>query len=135
MIVDASIAIKWIKEEEDYRDKANELLRRHLSKEEIISVPSLFFIEFANSLVTKSATLSKTIRKHLKFIYSKDFTIYQPEERDLLNTSLLAKKYKTTVYDMLYAVVAKKYKTVLITADEQFIKKTKFSFVKHISQI
>lgn len=135
MIIDASIAIKWIKEEEEYRKQALELLRNHLNNKEKITVPSLFFIEVANSLVTKSATLPIIIEKQLKFIYDKELKIYEPNAKDIVETTLLSKEYATTVYDMLYAIIAKKHRTILITADGKFIKKTKFSYVKHISKI
>jgi len=36
---------------------------------------------------------------------------------------------------MLYAVIAKNHKTTLITADERFVKMTKFSHVKLLTEM
>jgi predicted nucleic acid-binding protein len=49
---------------------------------------------------------------------------------ELVDAGVLAKKYKTSVYDMIYAVVAKNKKCALVTADENFVRKTKFKHVK-----
>ncbi len=135
MIIDASIGIKWIKENEEHRDQALILLKRHLSLREKIIVPSLFYPEIANYLVTGSKSPLTTIEKQLKFIYDNNLVIYEPTREIISQATIFAKKYITTVYDMLYAVVAKKHKTTLITADEKFITKTKFDYVKHISKI
>ncbi|MBI5621043.1 PIN domain-containing protein, partial [Candidatus Gottesmanbacteria bacterium] len=53
---------------------------------------------------------------------------------DVVKSALLAHKKKTSVYDMLYAVIAKRLGTDLITADDQFVRKTKFSHVKLLSE-
>ena len=42
--------------------------------------------------------------------------IYHPGVEDVAKTAELSKEYRTSFYDMLYAVVAKRHKTVLITA-------------------
>lgn len=135
MIIDTSIAIKWIKKEESDSKQALQILERFISGKEKIIVPSLFFLEIANSLVTKSNTTIGIIKKELNFLFQINLNVYEPNTKDIQQTSFLAKKYKTSVYDMLYAVVAKRHKMILITADEKFIQKTKFSFVKHISKI
>lgn len=135
MIIDASIGIKWIKENEEYRYQALLLLKRHLTQREKIIVPSIFYPEVANYLVTGSNSPLSTIKKHLEFLYGNNLGLYEPKSDAIFQTTTLAKKHNTTVYDMLYAVTAKKYKTILITADEKFIQKTKFPFVKHISKL
>lgn len=135
MIIDASIAIKWLKKEEESSQEALQILESFISGKDKIIVPSLFFIEVANSLVTKSNTTIDIIKKELDYLFRINLSSYDPDSKDIHKTSFLAKKYKTSVYDMLYAVVAKKHKTILITADDKFIQKTKFSFVKHISQV
>lgn len=135
MIVDASMALKWIKSEEADREKALFIYQNHLTGKELIIVPTLFFTEVANALVTKSETTQKTIKKDLKFIFESKLNVYEPNEKDILQTTRLAKKYQTSVYDMLYAVVARKHKTRLITADENFVKKTGFKFVKLLKNV
>jgi predicted nucleic acid-binding protein len=135
IIVDASVALKWIKEEESFRDKALDLFQKHKTGLDQIIVPNLIYIELANALVTKSNTSDELVKGALKFIFEAELKNYEVSQKTLLNTSALAKKYNTSVYDMLYAVVAKENKANLITADDKFIEKTGFKFVKHIKDI
>ena len=135
IVTDASVVFKWVKTQEPYYDKALKLLRSHLKEREKIIVPHLLFIEIANALATKTKNTKETIRKDLNYIFKANLEVYIPDNKDILNTANLAKEYKTSAYDMLYAVVAKKHKTKLITADANFINKTKFKFVKHLKDI
>ena len=136
IVIDASVAFKWIQyKNEEYRNEAQIIYKNHQTQKQTILVPSLFFIEIANALATKSATTVSQSNKALKFIFKSALSKYEPDQTDILKATKLAKKFKTSVYDMLYAVIAKTNKCILITADENFVKKTGFKFVKHISQV
>lgn len=133
IVVDTSVAFKWlIARDEEFRDKALVILQNHIDQKEVIIIPSLIYLEIANALVTKRQIPELKINKSLKFINELDLKIYSFNKEDYIEAAILARKYNTTVYDMLYAVVAKRNKSILVTADENFIKKTKFKFVKHI---
>lgn len=132
--VDSSVAFKWLKsKDEPYREKAAALLERHIRGEVRIIAPSLLFIEIANALSTKTTTRLKTIRSNLRALYDFGLEVYRENEDDVITASLLARKDKTSVYDMLYAVIAKKAGVELVTADEQFVRKTGFTHVKLLS--
>jgi predicted nucleic acid-binding protein len=136
IVVDASIAFKWIQyKNEEFRPQAQTLYKNHQLKKDIIVVPSLFFIEIANALATKSATSEVEMEKAIKFMFKSGLKVEEPTQEDILRSSNLAKKYKTSVYDMLYAVIAKRNKVNLITADKRFIERTGFKFAKHISEV
>lgn len=132
--VDASIVIKWIKFDEADSEKANLLYINHKKDIEKIIIPSLGLYEVANYLATKSFTTEKSIREALDILLKSGFEIYKETEEDLIESTILAKKLNTTFYDMFYAVIAKKNNTVLITADKKFKDKSKFSFVKLLSE-
>ena len=134
MIIDASVASKWILKGEAYQDKARLLFKRHIIRKDIISVPDLFFYEIANTCATKTDLDNEKINKSLRILFKANLTIHHPNENDILQSARYAKKYKTSVYDMIYAVMAKKLKTILITADEKFIQKTNFSYVRLLSE-
>lgn len=131
--IDASIAVKWVLQGEEDQEQAFLLLNRHFEKKEEITVPELLFYEVANTLTTKTSVTSTIASKSIKQLMEYQLKIYHPDSKDIYITTKLAKRYKTSVYDMLYTVVAKKHKTILITADGNFLKKTRFSFVKLIS--
>src|SRR3972149_638099 len=135
IVIDASVARKWILEKEEYSDKALLIYKDHIEGKETVLVPELLFIEVANTLVTKSQLTIDEVSKGLSFVYKASLNTGGVDEKNILKISRLAKKYSTSVYDMLYAVIAKENKTILVTADEGFIQKTGFKFVKHIKDI
>lgn len=135
IVVDTSVAMKWLlSEKEESVTKARLLLKEHLAKKNEILVPDLIFYEIANALATKTKVPQLAITQLVKRIYSFNLKIYNPVDIDVTTSAKLAKKYNSTVYDMLYAVAAKKHKTILYTADVNFIKKTKFKFIKHLKE-
>ena len=136
IIVDASVAFKWFNpDNEKFRHESLLLLKNHKDNKEVIVIPSLLLMEVVNALVTKTNIETKTIKEDLDLLHDANLQIYSFKKNDLEEAALQANQYKTTFYDMLYAVVAKRNKTILVTADENFIKKTKFKFVKHIKEI
>lgn len=134
MIIDASVAIKWFVYNEDDWEEAKKLLAKHLRKEEQIIVPDLLFLEISNTFAGKKTIPLNIAEESLKLLYKWNLHIEYPSEEDLLESLRLSKKHTTTVYDMLYAVLAKKLKTHLVTADNKFHLKTKFSYVRLLSQ-
>lgn len=134
IVIDASIAVKWIMKDEEDSDKAQAIYQKHILKTVPILVPQLFFIEVTNSLITKSSSRLPTIEKSLRFLYGLQLSVYNSDQADMTATAQEARKYKTTVYDMLYTVVARKHNLTLVTADEKFVRKTQFPFVKLLSE-
>lgn len=130
IVIDTSVAGKWLFTDEKGVLEAEVFLANHISGEEKIIVPDLFFYEIANTLVTKGTLSAWKITYSLAKIYKVGLMVYHPQSLDVKNATKLAKKYKTSVYDMLYAVVAKHHRASLITADEKFARQTKFKFVK-----
>lgn len=134
IVVDASVAFKWFKSQnEDFHHESNTILKQHLTGRNKIIAPQFLFLELSNALGTKTSTAIDMAKKHIRNLYKFKIDVYIPDQKDLLDSLTLAKKHHTSVYDMLYAVVAKRNKCKLVTADRNFIEKTKFSHVIHIS--
>jgi len=72
-IVDASVGYKWIAENEPYRGKAKALYIKHQRSGEKILVPTLFFLEIANALTTKSKSTKEDIATGLKFLDKRSY--------------------------------------------------------------
>lgn len=130
IIVDTSIVIKWLFRDEEDVTAAFDLYEKHVKKVEEITVPQLLFYEVANVLATKSKILQRSIKSSMNFLYGANLVTYQEKHNELVRAASLAKKHKTSFYDMLYAVVAKNKKCMLVTADVNFVEKTKFRHVK-----
>lgn len=130
IVIDASVANKFFLSNEEGSDKAQNILDNHLSGSEQILAPHFLFLEVANTLTSKTSFLIQDVTASLTTLYESEFKIVDLTPTDLKEASKLAKQYKTSVYDMIYAVIAKNHKIILITADEKFIKQTGFKWVK-----
>lgn len=135
IVLDASVATKFINTQEKESDIAEKLLRAHIEEKEKIIIPSLLFFEVANALATKTDLKEEYIKRGLCLLYDANFVIYEVNQEDIIEAALLAKKYKTSVYDMVYVVIAKNKKVNLITADNKFTNKVNFSFVQTLSKL
>lgn len=133
IVLDASVVIKWYQDEAD-AEKAKKLQQDHITGVNRIIIPRLMFYEISNTFATKSSLPTKNIQNNFQALFMMNLDIYKDQEIDIVEATLLAKKAETTFYDMLYAVIAKRKKCDLVTADERFQKKTKFPFVKLLSE-
>src|SRR3990167_907540 len=107
IVIDASVIIKWIKQEESHRDQALLLYSQHLSGQQKIIVPKFLFLEVANALATQTNFSPTEVKTGLNFIFQANIKTHTLKHAEIIKAALLAKKYHTSVYDMLYAVIAK----------------------------
>lgn len=135
IIIDCSVAFKWFsQEDEEDTDKALEILASHLHSKELITVPDLIICELANVWVTKSSLPLKSSKVFLEDLRDSHLAI-EPISFELISKAItFAKKYKVSVYDAIYAVLAKEKKCDLITADKKFIEKINLPFVKLLGE-
>lgn len=133
IIVDTSVAIKWFRYDENYHEIAMQIYKNHIENKEQIVIPSLFYIETSNALATNTVLTDKDITEGIEFLYASHFLEEMVTQVMLSKAALLAKKYNTSVYDMIYAVLAEKKQTILVTADTKFASKIKSPFVKVLS--
>lgn len=135
IILDASVINKIFLPIEEGRNKAKQIIEKHINKLDQVIIPDLLYYEIANTLVTKTQVPVSTVLKALKRLYSFNFEVFHPVEKDMNKISNFAKKYQVTVYDAAYAVLAKEKKCNLITSDEKFIKAVNLPFVKGLSSL
>lgn len=134
VIVDTSVAYKWTDKNEEFRDKALAILQSHINSKVRIIVPDLIFYELANAWATKTKLSSYKISNSLKDLEESNLNV-EMVRFDLVRKAILfSRKYKVSVYDATYAVLAKEKKCYLITADEKFAKQVNLPFVKTLSQ-
>lgn len=135
VVVDASVIFKWfIKEEPDF-EIAFKLFQDHISKKEVIIVPSILFYEIANALVTKSQINQREIDVYLNKLEQSQIQIVEFDFNQIKQTAKLAKQYKVAVYDAAYAVLARNKKCKLITADKKFVQQVNLSFVEYLGEV
>ncbi len=133
IIVDASLANKLFLPNELNYTKVDALFEKHdLGLEEIL-IPDLLIYEVANTLATKTQIPSATMTWALTKLYKLNMQIINISEKQIKLIAKFAKKYKVSVYDATYAVLAKEKKCNLITADSKFVSQVKLSFVKDLA--
>jgi len=133
IIIDTSVAVKWIIPGEEFESQSFALMQAHIDHKNNILIPDLFYYEMGNTIATKTSFPTEKIKSSLQKIFDLGLKSHSPDSKEMLKTTLLARQYKTSFYDMLYAVIAKENKCKLVTADRKFIAKTNFSQVIHIS--
>jgi len=129
IVLDASVVIKALVEDEQGYLAARDLIR------DGAVVPEWLFVEVANALATKTRYTVGEAEELLGLIYDIGFEVEKVDRKMLERSMTLAKTHDVAVYDMIYAVLAEKLNLELITADENFAKKTGFDFVKLLEEI
>lgn len=130
IVVDASVINKIFLPDEENKEQAENILDQHLRNLDQILVPELLFYEVANTLATKTGITISKIKSNLKDLKDINLQVEHVTFEVLNKAVTMAKKYKVSVYDAAYAVLAKKNKCKLVTADTKFASQVKLPFVK-----
>ncbi len=124
LVIDASVCLKWVFEEED-SEKARFLLKQQEKNKLLLLVPKLWEYEIVNGVA--SAVLRKkasflTAKKLLKLILEANLKVISMT--DLLMKCLEnANKYHISAYDSAYVTLAKENGIVLVSADDRLVEK------------
>ena len=116
-VVDTSVAIKWVIEEED--SGTAELLQ-----DADMVAPALFRIEAANVLRTLAMREAISARQALDlftFLQAAPVTIIDADETLEHRALELAHELRHPVYDCVYLAVGERMDRTLVTADRRFL--------------
>ena len=125
IVLDASVALKWIFGDEEGGEKARLHKERHMTGEETVAVHSLFFYEIANVLATKTRLSTKDSAEAFSLMWDFDLEVFSLGLDEFLEGIILSRQYGITLYDAAYIVLAKKMGCPFITADKILYKKVK----------
>ena len=115
MVVDASIVVAWLFDDED-DSRADRALER--LAEEGALVPQLWHLETRNSLLAterRGRLSGEEVEQRLDAL--KDLPIATDEEPDLRSAFDLARAHGLSLYDALYLELAKRRRATLATLD------------------
>jgi predicted nucleic acid-binding protein len=122
LVVDSSVAIKWVRSENERDLEAAEvLLDRHQAGELHLLAPSLLRIEVANAL-WKHGVSSDRIKRALKALGHLHLGIVEPDAELMDRAVDLAAAHSLTVYDALFAALAESRNCELVTADKKLAR-------------
>lgn len=130
IVIDASVANKFILPGEEGYALVQEIFQKHGEGTEEIIVPELLFYEVANTLATKSEIPSSQIDESLDTLFVYSLRVQQYTSSSIKKAAHFAKQHKVSVYDAIYAVLAEEKQCDLITADAKFVQQVKLPFVK-----
>ena len=133
IVLDASLINKLFLPNEAGHEEVKAIIKNHLLGKEHVIVPDLLFYEVANTLATKSEIILEYTLESLSQLYALNLKVTPFSEKTINKSAEFAKEYNVTVYDAIYAVLAKQKKCELITADEKFVRAVNLPFVKTLA--
>lgn len=121
VVVDTSIALKWILQEHD-SNIARSLLIQWINQEVVLLAPTLLMYEITNKLhqiLNKGSITQEELKKTLRVMLDLEIVLEIPEDFDWNIRSIeLAQKYGfKAAYDAHFLVLAERKKCELWTAD------------------
>jgi predicted nucleic acid-binding protein len=125
IVLDSSVALKWIFADEVGAEHAQRVRNEHISGKSEIAVPSLFFYEIANVLSTKVKLSEIEALEAFELISAFEFNIYEINNSEYLDAITFSMKHKVSVYDASYHVLADRLGCSFLTADRKFWEKVK----------
>lgn len=136
-VVDASVGVKWIFNEE-FSDKALLLLEEFTQGRAKLYVPDFFYIELANACwVREKKKLSSFAEAVEALDRMMSFQLGRYPDNELADVALEnALRFKISAYDGLYLALAEIYVAPLVTADEALLKacQGRFDFIEPLSE-
>jgi predicted nucleic acid-binding protein len=120
LVVDTSVALKWIFIQEDDANKAIEIRRAHEAGQIKLLVPATFFYEVANVLIRGQYRLNQVmIEAYYRDLRSLTVSIAQVGQRLIRHAMHLAYAYGPSVYDALFLALAQREQCDFVTADRR----------------
>lgn len=136
VIIDTSVAYKWFINEEpkEITIAAQALLKQFLKGKEKILCPDLIVYELGNILAYKPKLRELDIDSVWNKLSSINLPVVNPTQDFMKKCIDFSIKYRVTVYDASYAVLALEKNCILLTADNKFAKKINLPYVKLLTR-
>ena len=125
VVLDASVALKWIFTGEEGEEPARRYRDRHVSGEEPIAVPELFFYEIGNVLSTKTTLYREAVIEAFTLLWRFDLEVFSLSLEEFLSSLALARTAQITLYDAAYLELAQKLGCDFVTSDKKLFEKVK----------
>ena len=125
LIIDSSVGVKWLNgQDEKYLDQADKILQDCEKMKVALYAPELAKYEIGNAIRYKG--LDESFAKIcLSTLYSLPITFVSLEEKDALETLVIAQKENITYYDAVFVNLAEKIGGILVTDNPKHQSKIK----------
>lgn len=133
LVIDSSVAVKWVIEEDD-SDKAQLILDEYQDEKIALQAPAIIHAEFGNIIWKKQifqglsvADAEAAIKKfqQLSFILTPTTALFDDAFK-------IAVKYRRTFYDSLFLSLSERENCQFVTSDEKLYNAVKTDFPKMI---
>jgi predicted nucleic acid-binding protein len=125
IVLDASVILKWLFDDEVGGDRAARLKDAHVSGHEIVSVPDLLFYEIGNVLATRTRLPDAAITEAFTLLWEFSLERFDLGLDEFQESLVLSRKYKITLYDAAYVELSRRLKCTFMTADRKLYEKIK----------
>jgi predicted nucleic acid-binding protein len=125
IVLDASVVLKWIFDDEDGGDRATPFKDAHVAGHEIVAVPDLLFYEIGNVLATKTRLSGAAIAEAFSLLWEFSLERFDLGLEEFQGSLALTRKYKITLYDAAYVELSRRLKCTFVTADRKLYEKVK----------
>jgi predicted nucleic acid-binding protein len=125
IVLDASVVLKWIFENEEGSDRALRYRDMHVSGEQPIAVPDLFFYEVANVLLTRTRLDAAVVSEAFSMLWSFDLEVCDLGFEEFSSAIQISRCYGITLYDAAYVELARRLQCDLVTSDKKLHGKVK----------
>ena len=135
LVLDASVLLKWFKQEK-YTEIATRIKDDFVNGVHEIVVPDLILYEITNAMRHDKRFDARLVKESLDNLIKMEIDIVIPSQ-DLISHAIeISYNNNVTIYDAIYIALAELNNAVFITADEKLHKNTmKLKFVKLISEV
>lgn len=125
IVLDASVVLKWIFQDEGGGAKATYYRDKHIAGEEPAAVPELLFYEVANVLTTKTTLPVDAASQAFQLLWDIQLEAFSFGHEEYLRGIALARKYRISLYDAAYVELARTLQCAFVTADRKLYEKAK----------
>lgn len=125
IVLDASVVLKWIFDDEDGADRVARLKDAHVAGNEIVAVPDLLFYEIGNVLTTKTRLSEAAVAEAFSLLWEFSLERFDLGLEEFQGGLALSRKYKITLYDAAYVELSRRLKCTFVTADKKLYEKVK----------
>jgi predicted nucleic acid-binding protein len=123
MLLDSSVVSKLFIEEED-SDEVAEIIKLGIENDIMFISSELLHYEVGN-VIWKREKQTESACELIKRVFDLNIQCYQLDQYSSSETMKLAKDNNITFYDAVLVELAKKQDAIMVTADEELLKKFK----------
>jgi predicted nucleic acid-binding protein len=123
LVLDTSVVLKWIRQEEILAGRALSILRTYLEGRNRLIVPTLLAYEVANVLRYKPELSTADVELALQSLFNLGLEWVSASSASTQRAVVIARTYDTTVYDAVFAAVAESVGATFVTSDARLVQR------------